>query len=43
MIEKLDQPLQVTVERPTRRGVVDLFSPTVAPSRTSPAPTPPPS
>ena len=36
-IEKLDQPLQVTVERPTRRGVVDLFAPT-APEPDEPGP-----
>jgi len=29
VIEKLDQPLQVTVERPHRSGVRDLFQPTV--------------
>jgi hypothetical protein len=28
VIEKLDQPLQVTVERPHRSGVRDLFQPT---------------
>ena len=28
VIEKLDQPLQVTVERPQRSGVRDLFQPT---------------
>jgi hypothetical protein len=28
VIDKLDQPLQVTVERPHRRGVRDLFKPT---------------
>ncbi len=28
VIEKLDQPLQVTVERPKRSGVRDLFAPT---------------
>ena len=38
VIEKLDQPLQVTVERPTRRGVVDLFSPTVATEPDDPGP-----
>jgi len=29
VIDKLDQPLQVTVERPHRSGVRDLFQPTV--------------
>ncbi|MDX6523548.1 MAG: hypothetical protein QOI17_1061, partial [Gaiellales bacterium] len=28
VIDKLDQPLQVTVERPQRSGVRDLFQPT---------------
>jgi hypothetical protein len=28
VIDKLDQPLQVTVERPHRSGVRDLFTPT---------------
>ena len=30
VLEKLDQPLQVTVERPQRAGVRDLFTPTDA-------------
>ena len=30
VLEKLDQPLQVTVERPHRTGVRDLFTPTDA-------------
>ena len=37
VIEKLDQPLQVTVERPIRRGVVDLFSPTESSQPEEPA------
>jgi len=31
VLEKLDQPLQVTVERPSHTGVRDLFTPTDAP------------
>ena len=31
VIDKLDQPLQVTVERPKRSGVRDLFAPTAEP------------
>lgn len=39
VIEKLDMPLQVTVERPVRRGVVDLFSPTESSEPDEPEPT----
>jgi hypothetical protein len=31
VLDKLDQPLQVTVERPARSGVRDLFTPTTEP------------
>jgi hypothetical protein len=37
VLDKLDQPLQVTVERPARSGVRDLFTPTTEPL---PDPTP---
>jgi hypothetical protein len=32
VLDKLDQPLQVTVERPSHTGVRDLFTPTDAPT-----------
>jgi hypothetical protein len=37
VLEKLDQPLQVTVERPVRSGVRDLFTPTTDPPEATPA------
>ena len=44
VIEKLDQPLQVTVERPHRSGVRDLFQPTTGeePPEAEPSPAAPP-